>query len=460
MGSINLSNHIKDGKIDYIKLKHTIECAIVFLNNVIDKNKYPLPEIAEASKRTRKIGLGIMGFHDALIKMGIPYNSQNALDQAQQIMMFIAEHSYRVSRELGKNPNIIHNRMNASLNSIAPTGTISLIAGVSSGIEPVFNWVYTRHDTLGDHYIVHPLFDAALRKELESRNLRPEGQFQKAYDSVIKHCHEKGTIQDLENLPRTFRILFENAMDISPHQHVYMQAAFQRFVDMSISKTINLPNHATKEQIKTIIELAWQQGCKGLTIYRNGSRENEVLALKKPEPVKISECFKDIPEKRPRTLKCSERVKVKTGCGNLYIVMGFKDNKPYEICIQNTDGGCDSLLKALSNHICLEMRHGVPISEIVKTCREITCSNAYHQFKLGKCDGKSCADIIGRSIEEMIITDNSPILSQNNDISIETHGTIDEHGNIKFELCPECGMNIVKESGCKVCKSCGWSKCN
>lgn len=484
LGSINLAKHVDGGKINYRQLENTIHLAVAFLNNVIDKNKYPIPEIAEASKRTRKIGLGVMGLHDALIMMDICYDSRAALNFADEVMSFINNTAHRISCDLGHNGNIQHLRLNASLTSIAPTGTISIIAGASSGIEPVFNWVYTRRDTLGEHYIVHPLFEKALENFVISN-----GRDRNEVHDVVKHCHEKGTIQDIEWLPATFKALFVNAMDISPSAHVHMQAAFQKHVDMSISKTINLPNSATKNQIKQIIFEAWAMGCKGITIYRNGSRENEVLSLKQPKTAVATGnvgtveqsspvlCNAPItPQKRPRALQCAPRVKAKSGCGNLYMVLGEKDGRPYEFTVENTHGGCEALLRAIANHIRLEMRHGIPMREIIKTCKEITCSNAYHQYKMGKCDGKSCSDIIGDYLKEMTADDDEDkpkyIMGVDPAVTLTKGGvttitgtvTFDEQSYNKFKdainnICPECGAKIIHDSGCMSCKSCGWNKC-
>lgn len=436
LGSINLSNHIVDGVIDWAKLSKTVELGVIFLNNVIDKNKFPLPEIDRAVKRTRKIGLGVMGWHDALIKMGVPYSSDKALDIANDVMCFINTGANNASAALGDNPLIGVPRKNASCTSIAPTGTISLIAGVSSGIEPVFNWVYTRHDTFGDHLIVHPLFEAALKKAVKGYTLNAK----KDFEEVIKHCNEKGTIQDIAWLPQDFKDLFMNASDIKPISHVLMQAEFQKYVDQSISKTINCNAKTTKKEIEQIIIDAWNMDCKGLTIYRNGSRENEVLSNKiATEPFKA-------PLKRPKFIDCKPQGKYKSGCGNLYLTLGTVDGKPYTISIEGKHGGCTSLLKAIEEHIRLEMRNGIPIADIVKACRETTCNNALYQFKQGKCDGKSCSAIVGDYIEHImkdsIITDNTGNLSQNTD------------------KCPDCGKPVVMESGCKTCKNCGWSRCN
>ncbi|MFA5247894.1 MAG: hypothetical protein WCX79_00465 [Candidatus Paceibacterota bacterium] len=451
LGSINLSHHIKDNAIDYDKLKATIDTAVIFLNNVIDKNKYPLQEIDFASKRTRKIGLGVMGFHDALIKMGIPYNSQKALDIAEEIMKFINERAHEVSESLGKNPNIKQNRLNASLTSIAPTGTISIIAGASSGIEPAFNWVYTRHDTLGEHYIVHPLFEEALKNLMTDLNgkvgffVTVDGVKYDTLDgtrqAIIRHCHEKGTIRDIEFLPDSFKLLYQNAMDIPSSMHVKMQATFQKNVDMSISKTINLPNSATKEEIKQIIIDAWKSGCKGLTIYRNGSRENEVLALKKPVVVESIVDWIETENAFYESKTPAVIYKVHSGCGKFYVIIGHDKEEPTMIFVEGDGvGGCQANMAAMGRSISAGLEWGTPAENYVKQFSKVKCMTAM-QNKLS-C-GKSCADITGKCLDDAI----KMLMPK----SIKVEAT--------EEKCCDA-PHYVMEGGCRICTNCGKSRCS
>jgi len=438
LGSINLSHHIKDDAIDYEKLKTTVDNAVIFLNNVIDKNKYPLAEIDFASKRTRKIGLGVMGFHDALIKMGIPYNSQKALVVAEELMKFINDRAHKCSESLGKNPNIKQNRMNASLTSIAPTGTISIIAGASSGIEPVFNWVYTRKDTMGEHYIVHPLFEEALKKIYNSNN-HPTW----AYDSIIKHCHETGTIQDITDLPKDFKLLYANAMDIPSSMHVNMQASFQKNVDMSISKTINLQNSATRDEIRQIIFDAWKSGCKGLTIYRNGSRENEVLALKKPSADKDEPVVDwiDTEDSFYESKTNALIYKVHSGCGKFYVIIGHDNEEPTMVFIEGDGiGGCSANMAAMGRSISAGLEWGTPAKNYVKQFSKVKCMTAMNNTL--SC-GKSCADITGKCIDDFI----------------KILGPKEVKTRIGETPCCD-NPHYITDGGCRVCTNCGKSKCS
>jgi len=453
LGSINWSCLVNDnnaidwqGNINWELYDYLIRSAVRFLNKVIDKNKYPLPEIDTASKLTRKIGLGGMGFHDMLIKLSIPYDSEKALDVAR-----VMENNLKM---IASEESMLRKYENASLTTIAPTGTISIIANVSSGIEPVFNWVITRKDSLGEHYIVHPIFKKELTKLCTISTGIEQIKFDdKEFNTVIKHCHEKGTIQDIEWLPDQFKLLFKNAMDINWKQHVKMQATFQvNGVDMSISKTINLHNSATKSDIREAIFMAWKSQCKGLTIYRSGSREHEVLNLKIKEIEKefkgkieeLIEIKKENSFKRPRHL-FGATYKVQSGCGKLYVTINERNGKPYEVFIQSGgSGGCEAGNQALGRTISLALRNGGDIHNIIKQLNKVKCPAALRNIR---SEGKSCSDIVGKLITESIPDEDE----EDDPLSIQNEG---------LEQCPGCkDYTLVRESGCKVCHSCGYNKC-
>jgi len=295
LGSINLAACIRGGALDEEMLVSTARMAVRFLDKVIERNIYPIPQIEEATKRTRKIGLGVMGVHDALLMLGLAYDSAEGRGWCEHTMQLITEtavdESHRLAGERGTFPGWEgsvwkdHPVRNASMTTIAPTGTISLLAGCSSGIEPVFSFAYTRKNTLGKTFvIVNPVFRDALVRTLAEMNLTGDEQAEKE-DEVIAHVHETGTIQDLPWLPQEFRALFKTALDISWRDHVRMQAAFQKHVHASISKTINMPGSATKNDCEEALLMAWNLGLKGITIYRTGSRKTVVLALKEPAKV-------------------------------------------------------------------------------------------------------------------------------------------------------------------------------
>jgi len=290
LGSINLAACVHNGKLDEHELNDAVRTAVRFLDKVIDKNVYPIPEIEEATKKTRKIGLGLMGVHDALLMTGLPYGSAEGRTWCEGVMRNVTDiavdESRRRAERLGAFPawkESIWKKFpmrNAALTSIAPTGTLSLLAGCSSGIEPVFSFAYTRRNSMGTKFvIVNPVFRESLEKTLAVMELTQEERIKRA-DEVMTHVHETGTLQDLHGLPEEFRALFKTALDIHWKDHILMQAAFQKYVHASISKTINLPNSATREDCANAILMAWNLKLKGITMYRTGSRQNVVLSLK------------------------------------------------------------------------------------------------------------------------------------------------------------------------------------
>ncbi|WP_048148762.1 adenosylcobalamin-dependent ribonucleoside-diphosphate reductase [Methanolacinia paynteri] len=294
LGSINLSKFIDEkGETDLPSLEKTVRTAVKFLDRIIDKNRYPIPEIEEATKRTRKVGLGLMGVHDALIMRRTPYDSPEGRKYCGSIMQFVAEtavsESGRLAEEKGpfsawkgsvwdKNGKMVRN---AALTTIAPTGSISIIAECSSGIEPVFSYSYTRMNTAGESFrMVHPLFKKELETVAGKLFPNPEEREMRVAE-VISHVHETGTVQDIGWLPDSFTDIFTTALDIRWRDHILMQAAFQEHVHASISKTINMPGTATKNEISEALLFAWRCRLKGITIYRTSSRKDAVLCLGK-----------------------------------------------------------------------------------------------------------------------------------------------------------------------------------
>lgn len=286
LGSINLSMLVLDEKIDWDLLRETVGKAVRFLDNEIDKSIYPVPEIEIATKKTRKIGLGVMGFHDLLLKLNLPYDSPEALELAEKLMEQITWAAIRESRRLALEKGVFPEHensiwelpmRNAALTAVAPTGTISILAGCSAGIEPVFSWVYKRTQTVGQEFmLVHPIFEAHFRPKLSEVD----------YFWLLQHVYKHGTLQNVENpelVSQEEKSLFRSALDISWKAHIDVQVAFQRHCHAGISKTINMPNFAGKEDIRQALIYAWKQGLKGLTIYRTGSRQRVVLTLKKSD---------------------------------------------------------------------------------------------------------------------------------------------------------------------------------
>ena len=280
LASINLSKMVENKKLNWEKLKDCVNWGILFLDNVIEVNKFPLPEIREMTLANRKIGLGVMGFADMLIMLGIPYNSQEALNLAKKIMQFLhkqsLEASVKLAEERGVFPN--YNRSiykaknlklrNATVNTIAPTGTISIIAGCSSGIEPIFAVSFIRNVLSGTKlFEVNPLFEEIAKKQ---------GLYE---EEIISKIAKQGSLQSIENIPEEIKSIFVTAFDIEPVEHLYVQAAFQKYTDNAVSKTINLSQGASVDDVRAIYLKAHELKCKGITIYRYGSKDQQVLSF-------------------------------------------------------------------------------------------------------------------------------------------------------------------------------------
>ncbi|SEG11587.1 ribonucleoside-diphosphate reductase class II [Caloramator fervidus] len=455
LGSINLAKMIKKVgekyEIDYELLEKTIYDAVHFLDNVIDVNVYPLPQIERMTKKTRKIGLGVMGFADMLILLGIPYDSEEAVNLADNLMKFINEKSKEASRALAKKRgpfpefyNSIYKDgeplRNATTTTIAPTGTISIIAGVSSGIEPLFAVAFWRNVLDNEKLVeVNYLFEKIMKQR---------GLYSK---ELMDKVAQKGTIQDIEEIPEDIRRIFVTAHDISPIYHVRMQAAFQKWTDNAVSKTVNFKNDATVEDVKAVYLLAYKLGCKGVTIYRDGSREGQVInvGVKDKTEEKGSK-----PRKRPEiTMGMTEKVRI--GCGNLYVTVNYDENGICEVFTNlGKAGGCPSQSEATARLVSIALRSGIDVKEIIEQLKGIRCHATLRQMAVNK-DIKvlSCPDAIAKTIEKLISL--KQFDKEREIISLDL-GLDDNKNKI---LCPECGNSITHEGGCVICPNCGYSKC-
>jgi len=346
---------------------------------------------------------------------------------------------------------------NAAMTTIAPTGTISLLAGCSSGIEPIFSFAYTRKNTVGKTFvIVNPVFRNRLITTLSGMGLRGD-ELEKRTGEVLTHVHETGTVQDLLWLPEDFRTLFKTALDIGWKDHILMQAAFQRHVHASISKTINMPASATKEDCAEALLMAWSLKLKGITIYRTGSREDVVLSLKDttPAPAPVAVAGRNVPERipalsieRPRELS-GRTYLCQSGCCRLYVTVNLLDGKPMEVFIRTVgSGGCEANSSALGRAISTGLQNGVPYTKFVKQFAKVNCIVA---LKNPSSEGHSCADVVGRCIE---------LSAKNESITTLKDWDIREVG--RRNPCPDCGEPLDFGEGCNkgICKHCGWTGCS
>ena len=450
LGSINLARMCTDGDIDWDKLGRTIRLATRFLDNVIEVNKYPLAQIDEMTRANRKIGLGVMGWADMLIKLGLPYNSTDAGRLGEKVMKFIQDTAHETSADLaeerGPFPNFkgsIYDKTgvrpvrNATCTTIAPTGTISIIAGASSGIEPLFAVSYVRQVLDNDILVeVHPLFEQ-IAKEMEFYS--PE---------LMKKIAEHGTLRDLPEIPEDIRKVFVTAHDITPEDHIRMQAAFQKYTDNAVSKTVNFCHDATREDVATVYQMAYRSGCKGVTIYRDGSRDQQVLSVAKSEqkkaedaPLPMEEYKKGRKRDRPRALRGST-YQMETGCGPLYITINEDKDGLFELfTTMGKAGGCAaSQCEAIGRLVSLAWRSGVQARQAVKQMIGITC---HKPAGFGDNRVTSCADAVAKAIQ----------------LHLMEYGEDKVVENRNGGACPECGGPVEHEGGCCVCHACGYSEC-
>lgn len=476
LGSINLAQMVKGEKkkeIDWDKLGQTVDTAVHFLDNVIDVNKYPIPEIDRVTKLTRKVGLGVMAFADLLMLLGVPYNSQEGVEIGQQIMGFIQRRAKEQSRRLAETrgafplfgESIYKDETpirNATVTTIAPTGTLSIIAGVSGGVEPVFAFAFIRNVMDGDELIeVNPL----LRRRLEERGLYS--------DELMKKVIAQGSLQHIEEIPQDIKDVFVCAHDVSPQWHIRMQAAFQKHTDNAVSKTVNFPHSATREDVDKVYRLAYELGCKGVTIYRDGSRGSQVLNIGKvSKEAKSDEAPQAAPspaqqqnrlEPRPRpavTMGITEKVKI--GCGNLYVTVNYDENGICEV-FTNTGrhGGCPSQSEATARLVSIALRSGIDVQTIIGQLKGIRCPSTIRQPGMKVT---SCPDAIARAIEKVMRSQNggqmpSAVQEMERELNQGVQEEEMDHSIAGMRFCPECGAPVVHEGGCVICRQCGYSKC-
>ncbi len=452
LGSVNLSRMLRTEngttEVDYQKLGKTVEIAVRFLDNVIDVNKFPLPQIEEMTRKSRKIGLGVMGFADMVIQLGIPYDSEEALKTASNVIHFINEEAYKTSIELAKERGAFPafsgsiydipdgpRLRNASRTTIAPTGSLSIIAGCSSGIEPLFALSYVRNILDGEQLVeVNPYFE---------ETAKDKGFYS---EELMRQLATGTKLHDMDGIPDEVKRLFVTAHEISPEWHVRMQAAFQNSTDNAVSKTVNFPQEATREDVAKVYMLAYQEGLKGITIYRDRSRESQVLVTGKK---KVEERIEGVPLTPRKRAKLTTGVteKVTTGCGNMYVTVNSDEQGICEVfSTLGKAGGCASAqLESICRLISLALRSGVDIASVIKQLRGIRCPSL--AWENGKAV-LSCADAIASILEKRTG-------GGNNKPKLEDYGLAK---NLAGQ-CPDCGNLLVYQEGCFICPSCGYTKC-
>jgi ribonucleoside-diphosphate reductase alpha chain len=462
LGSINLAIMVREGNVDWDRLRKVTRTAVHFLDNVIDMNRYPLPEIESMTKGNRKVGLGVMGWADMLVELGIPYDSDEAIRLAHELMGFVHSEATKASEGLADDRGVFPNWgestwrakgkqvRNATLTTIAPTGTISIIAGCSSGVEPIFALAFIRN--VMDNTEL-PEAHPALEQALKDRGLYSE--------DLMKGIAAVGGLHDME-LPVDLKEVFVTAHDVSPEWHIRMQAAFQDHVDNAVSKTVNFPNQARPEDVERVYLLAYELGVKGVTIYRDGSRQEQVLNIGEVkrkrsdngETVQMElgpqgTAVMPVRPSRSPVLRGETREKV-TGCGSLYVTLNEDDFGPRELFANmGKAGGCASAsTEAIGRLVSLAFRYGVPPDKIVKQLKGIRC---HVPLGLGPNQILSCPDAIGKAL-----ADKYHLAAGNGG---KTVGQLEIPIALAQGACPDCGGAVEHEGGCVVCRSCGYSKC-
>ena len=514
LGSLNLARMVRydgdDVAIDWSRMSEVIGTAVHMLDSVIDMNDYPIDEIADMSRKTRRIGLGVMGWSDLLIQMGVRYDSDEALELAEGVMEFIQREAYRASEELsetrgtfpewersaynrGENPQRMRNSAPVT---IAPTGTISIIAGASSGIEPLFALSFVRNVmdrtrlVEGNNY-----FEAVARNE---------GFYS---EELMEQLAAVGSLEDLD-VPGWVKEVFRVSHDIDPRWHVRMQGAFQKYTDNAVSKTINFPHDATVADVAEAYRSAYALGCKGITVYRDGSKAEQVLSTGATDAasengaaasvVEIEVPGPRVPRERPRqTRGITERVR--TGHGNMYVTVNMDDaGRPFEVFgTVGKAGGCDAaLLEAVSRLVSLALRAGIDTNEVTQQLRGITCCPVWDDGTLVRSGPDAVAIVLDRltggdagvpdGVQLTLPTgvpgyggdgvdareflrpgdivpgrDNTPSKTGNGSGNHNGNGyAIPAAAGLIYGLrCPECNGTLVNQEGCSTCYSCGWSKC-
>ncbi|MDR2666394.1 MAG: vitamin B12-dependent ribonucleotide reductase [Endomicrobium sp.] len=460
LGSVNLGNFVKDGDVNWRKLEETVKIATHFLDNVIDMNNYPVQKIQDVTCSNRKVGLGVMGWADMLFCLGIPYGSQNSIILAEKLMSFIQSKSHSASEKLaverGAFPNFKQSIYvngtpirNATTTTIAPTGTIGIIASASGGIEPIFGLVYKRAHCLDDKemYEINSHFEK-LAKE-------------KGFYSIelMDEIANEGSIHKCKGISDEIKRIFVTSHDISPEDHVRMQAAFQKFTDNAVSKTVNFNNSATKEDVRKVYVLSYEMGCKGVTVYRDGSRDKQVLNLVNKKEKKNKDV---IPRTRPKKTTGSTFL-MRTGCGKMYVTVNGDNIGACEVFTQlGKSGGCtSSQAEAVGRLISLSLRSGVDQQEIIDQLKGIRCPSPTI-FDGGVI--LSCADAIAKALEAynnertiQTLSASEPKNSKNKERLYTSNPTDNLLG--ACPQCPECGEMLSFLESCATCHNCGYSKC-
>jgi ribonucleoside-diphosphate reductase alpha chain len=469
LGSLNVSKFARrndegERSVDWDEMERVVRLAVRFLDDVIEMNPYPLPQIDATVKANRRIGLGIMGWADLLFTMGIPYDSQEATDLGDQLMAFVREKSHdqsaKLAEERGPFPNWNHSiyknqrpMRNSTVTTIAPTGTISMIAGCSSGVEPIFALAF-------EHRVKQPDGERVLTfvNETFERIAKEQGFYS---DALMQEIVKRGSLHGIRGLPERASEVFKTSHEIGFEWHVRHQAAFQRSTDNGVSKTINLPNSASEEDVARAYRLAWELGCLGITVFRDGCKGEQVLnagvSTKKSKSAGFAATAgQAVIKPRPRSLKGST-YRTQTPIGTAWITITETDeHEPFEVFVQVGKGGSDTMAvaEALGRLISLILRLPSPLSaqrRLEEVISQLSRIGGGQPTGFGPTKILSLPDALSRTLAEHI-GEVKPGLEAPA-VAVEARKQIGD-------LCKECGQaTFIYEEGCKKCLSCGFNEC-
>ena len=473
LGSINLDNHVTAEGFEWHRLEDTVRTAVRFLDDVIEVNEFPLDSLREVNLKTRRIGLGVMGWADALVRLNVPYDSEEASELADRVGEFIKEtawdESTRLAEERGPFPEYEASALkekgmspvrHSSVVTIAPTGTISRIAGCSSGIEPHFamawrsNVLWEDHEGTSSRLLDAP---ASVWETLRGR-LDDEDTVRQALEQIADRPEEAEAILQGYGVDAA---AFHASTDISPEAHVRTQAVWQKHVTNSVSKTINLPNSASLQDVKDSFQLAWETGCKAVTVYRDGSKSMQVLET----GAETAEQHLLVPRQRPTVVRgITERVR--TGHGTMFVTVNVDEKgHPFEVfSTSGKAGGCEAAhIDGLSRLISLALRSGVDPTQVVEQLKGTTCCPIWDGGTLVRSAEDAVALVLARRLEESGSVEApaaEPVTQLGMFPSTRGRGTeTNGHHVPTGARCPECSGYLIHQEGCLRCLDCGYNKC-
>lgn len=479
LGSINLSKFVIGKDLEWDELRRVVHLAVHFLDNVVEINEFPVPQIREMVSKTRRIGLGVMGFADMLFKLGAAYDSEEGIAWAEKVMKFISEEAKVATQDLAVERGTFpewersvfgktnYRPRNMALTTIAPTGTISMIADASSGIEPLFSLGYQKNTVEGKTlYMMNPVFVETLKE----KGIYSEGLM----DKIVKNG---GKLTGIEEIPKDLRNIFRTALEISPEWHIKIQAAFQKYVDNAVSKTINFPKESTVEDVRKAYELAYSLGTKGITIYRSGSREKEVIQEVKNNEKKADSTVDFVGPKKKITPEAARGVRIRKACdvGKVYTSVFFEEGDgPVEVFVNlgKSGGYLAGSAEVMGRLASLALKYGANLEEVADELVGISCGQ---RVGFGSGAILSMFDAVGKALLEVDKGEQLDLFEgEKNKIEIpKDNGKKKEEilaelrskqasEESAFSSCPDCGSPLYAEEGCFKCSNsyCGYSKCS